>query len=176
MNKQSVGGFAACVIETELCCVLCPKARCLRCAEHVRNMKYVQNLGGRRLGQSCSRFAVSSWFGHLWSSFLHPVPSRGGFHNPALELATFVSDTVTFCLRPYPHVFSHSIQHILVDCPGYSYHQRTNVSPSTNLSEILCKMLECSPSDEPLVVSTVMKLLHPTFLSDRVCILCEKNV
>jgi len=46
-----VGGLAAGIIETELCCVVCLKARCLRCAEHVRNMKYVQNFGGKRLGQ-----------------------------------------------------------------------------------------------------------------------------
>jgi hypothetical protein len=118
---------------------------------------------------SCIRFAVSSWFGHLWSTFLHPVPSRGLFRNPVLELATFVSHTVTFCLRPYSHVFSLSIQHILVDCPGYSCHQSTNVSPSTNVSEILCEMLESSPSDEPLVVSTVRKLLYPTFFYVTEC-------
>jgi len=135
-------------------------------------MKYVRNFGGNHLGQLykiCSFILVRP-------PFLHPIPSRGGFRNPVLELATFVSHTVTFCLRPYPHVFSLSIQQILVDCLGYSYHQRTNVSPSTNIGEILCEMLECLPSDEPLVVSTLMKLLHPTFLSDRVCLLCEKNV
>jgi len=30
-----VGGLAAVVIETELCCVVCLKASCLQCAEHV---------------------------------------------------------------------------------------------------------------------------------------------
>jgi len=44
---------------------------------------------------------------------------------------------------------------------------RGQMPPSTYVSEILCEMLEGSPSDEQLVVSTLMKPLHPTFLSDK---------
>ena len=126
---------------------------------------------------SCIRFAVSSWFGHLWSTFLHPISSRGLFRNPRLRIGHIRFTHGYLLSETLPHVFSLSIQHILVECPGYSCNQRTNVSPCTNVSEILREMLECSPSDEPLVVvSTVKKLLHPTFISDRVCILCERTV
>lgn len=70
-------GLAAVVIETELCCVVCLKARCLGCAGHVRNMKYVQNFGGKHLVQLykiCSFTLVRPPVEHFSSP--HPVERR----------------------------------------------------------------------------------------------------